>query len=207
MAAKGYTSKTALEDYILQDIDGAYATQIDEYIEAAERIIDADTGRNFKADSVASARVFDGDDSDILIIDDAVEIATVEVGQDSYGSSFQSISASGADRYFTEPENAALIGKPITRIALNARRFPAGRQNNRVTAKWGYSVAVPKDIKFVATVFVAGILNASRQGGDAIKSERIGNYTVTYNSDIGSDSWTDFEKAKSILASYRRYNI
>jgi hypothetical protein len=83
----------------------------------------------------------------------------------------------------------------------------SGKQNHRITGKWGYSETVPADIQFVATVFVGGILNQHRQGGDEIKSEKIGNYQVTYNTDNGSNSWADFAKAKEILDMYKRLLI
>lgn len=204
---KGYTDKEAIENYLLQSIVSDFDDQIDEWIVAIERTIDNITGRNFKADTVASARVYDGDGEDNILIDDAVQVTKVETGLDSYGGQFFEISASGADRYFLEPANYAALGRPIRKISLSARVWPEGRQNNRITAKWGYSVEVPDDIKFVATVFVAGIANQHRQGGAEIKSEKIGNYQVTYNSDDGKNSWADFENAKAILESYRIINI
>jgi len=66
---------------------------------------------------------------------------------------------------------------------------------------------VPADIEFAATVFVAGVLNQHRQGGDQIKSESIGNYQVTYNTDKEGDSFGDFTRAKEILSAYTKLNI
>jgi hypothetical protein len=205
--AKGYTTKAKIENYILNDIDSSYDAQITLWIAGIENIIDKITGRNFIADSAASARVYDGDGEQDLLIDECVALTKVEVGNDSYGSSFSEVGATGADKYFTYPANAALKGVPIHKLTLNARTWPAGRQNNRITAKWGYSVAVPADIEFAATVFVAGILNQHRQGGDQIKTERIGNYDVTYNTDKEGDSFSDFTRAKEILAAYTKLNL
>jgi hypothetical protein len=207
MTPKGYTTEEIVENYILQDIDPTYSTTIDDIIAGVEKTIDMLTGRNFIADTEASARLYDGDGSQELLIDDAIEITTVEVGTDSYGGTFQEVSASGSDRYFKYPINASERGVPITKIMLSAHRFAEGNQNNRITAKWGYSETCPADIQFVATVFVAGILNQQRQGGDQIKSEKIGNYQVTFNTDNGNDSWGDFERAKDILDSYAKLNI
>lgn len=207
MSAKGYTDLTALQNYGLVDVDGAFASQIDEWIEAAEGIIDLETGRNFKADTAATARFFDGNGETELIIDDAIEITTVEVGTDGYGGAFETIANSGSNRYFTDPANHVALKIPVTKLTLAARRFYAGKQNVRVTAKWGYSAAVPKDIKMAATVFTFGIMNQNRQGGNEIKSERIGNYTVTYNSEAGKNSWADFENAMDILTKYKRYYL
>lgn len=207
MAVKGYTTEAKVENYILNEIDSSFSAQISSWIEGVERIIDQITGRNFKADDTATTRVYDGDGEAELLIDDAVAVTKVEVGQDSYGSTFEEISATGSDRYFLEPNNYAARGVPIRKVSLSARCFPKGKQNNRITAKWGYSAAVPADIEFAATVFLAGILNQHRQGGDQVKSEKIGNYQVTYNTDKGNDSWGDFAEAKAILEAYRRINI
>lgn len=207
MSAKGYTDEAAVENYLLQDISASFSSQIDAWIEGIENIIDQVTGRNFIADSEASARVFDGDGEQDLIVDDCVAVTKVEVGNDDYGGTFTEVSSSGSDRYFLEPANAQSLNQPVpyTKIVLRSRYWAEGKQNNRVTAKWGYSAEVPADIKFAATVFLAGVLNQQRQGGDEIKSERIGNYTVTYNSDRGGNSFADFEKAKMILDSYKKY--
>jgi len=207
MSAKGYTTKQAIENYMLTEIDDSFDSQIDAWIASVERIIDNYTGRNFKADSTASARVYDGDGTEELIVDECVQVTKVEVGNDTYGDSFSEILSTGSDKYFTYPANATARMVPIHKISLSARCFPAGQQNNRVTAKWGYSVATPEDITFAATVFVAGIANQSRGGGDEIKSESIGAYSVTYNSDKGSNSWADFERAQQILDQYKRLNI
>ncbi len=210
MAAKGYTTEVKVEQYGLIDIDASYATQVDEWIESVENIIDDITGRTFIADEEASTRLFDGNGSRKLLIDDAAAVTLVEIGNDSYGGAFQTIPATGANRYFLEPTNGKNnSGKPVpyTSIVLNANHFVTGRQNQRITAKWGYSVEVPREIEFVATVFVFGIVNQQRQGGNSVKSERIGNYQVTYNSENGRDSWGDFERAMEILDTFKRHYL
>lgn len=208
MSAKGYTTKTKIENYILQNIDSSFDTQIDNWIAGIEKTIDKYTGRNFIADTVASARVYDSDgETPTLLIDDCISVSKVEVGDDAYGSAFTEIESSGSDRYFLEPNNYLSKGYPISRIVLASRLWTAGKQNNRITAKWGYSESVPKDIEFACTVFVAGIINQSIPGGDQIKSEKIGNYQVTYNSEDGNNSFADFKNAMSILDSYKNLEI
>lgn len=204
MAAKGYTTEAKVENYTLTDIDASFSTQMGEYIETVENHIDLVTGRNFIADSVASARVYNGDGEQELLIDDCIEITKVEAGNDDYGASFTEVSSSGADRYFTEPINAAAKGVPFHKLMLRARRWITGIQNHRVTAKWGYSAACPADITFAATVLVAGIINAQRKDQKEIASEKIGNYSVSYASEKEK---SDFEQAKAILQKYTRLHI
>jgi hypothetical protein len=90
---------------------------------------------------------------------------------------------------------------PIYGLEFSARDWTMGVQNNRITAQWGYSVAVPSDIAFAATVFVAGIINY-RNEPSAKQSEKIGNYAVTYGE--GSSSWADYQSAMAILNKYAK---
>ncbi len=208
MSAKGYTTEADIENYMLTDIDPSFATQLDGWITSVEKIIEQITGRVFIADATASARFFSGSGERALIIDDAAVITLVEAGQDDYGGTFMTIPSSGATRYFAEPANATAEKVPVTRLLLNGSVWTEGIQNHRVTAKWGFSLAVPDDIKMAATIFVAGIINQnSNTGSDAIKSERIGNYQVTYNSDNGMNSFADFERAIATLDAYKRYYL
>lgn len=206
MASKGYTNKAEVEDYILQNIASAFNLRIDGWIEGVEDFIDNLTGRNFIADNTASARLFDGDGEQDIIIDDCIAVTLVEQGNDDYGNSFTEIGASGADRYFLDPPNYLAKGFPITKITLRSRTWPAGKQNNRITAKWGYSATVPADIKFATTVLVGGILNQHRGGGDKIKQEKIGNYTVAYDMN-DADALADYKEALKILNSYKKFLI
>lgn len=204
MSAKGYTTEAVIENYLLQNIDSSFSSQIDKWIESVEQIIDKMTGRNFIADSEATARLFDGDGTQELLIDECIEITKVEVGNDDYGSSFTEVAATGADRYFKDPPNYEVKGLPVYKLTLRSREWIDGKQNHRVTAKWGFSASVPKDIEFAATVFVAGIINQEHlQGNSEVKSESIGNYSVTYNTDNGGNSWADFQKAMEILNNYK----
>ena len=207
MAQKGYTDKAAIQNYMLKDIDASFDGTIDEWIEGAENTIDLLTGRNFIADQAATVRYFSGDNEKELIIDDCVEITLVELGQDDYGGTFQTVDPTGSSRYFAEPVNAIAKKMPFTKLVLRATRWTAGKQNHKVTAKWGYSAAVPADIKRAATIIVAGIINQNSPGGEEIKSERIGNYQVTYNSEKGNNSVADYDEMKLTLDSYKKYLI
>jgi hypothetical protein len=207
MAAKGYTTEADIENYMLKDIDPSFSSVIDEWIEGAEETVDLITGRNFIADAAATVRYFDGDNEKSLLIDDCVEITKVELGQDDYGGTFQEIAATGPSRYFADPVNAIALGQPFTKLTLRATRWTAGKQNHKITAKWGYSVEVPKAIKRATTIIVAGIINQNTPGGEEIKSERIGNYQVTYNSEKGNNSVADYEEMLRILDQYKKYYL
>lgn len=184
MAKKGYTDKTTIENYLLSEVDSTMDDQIDSWIEAMENHIDKETGRNFVADSAASERLYDGDGDREIFIDDCVEIEKVEID--------------GVEiDYFAYPANET----PKISIAREYGKFTRGRQNIAVTAKWGYSVAVPADIKFACTVLVAGIINNAADTGGEVKSMSMGEYSVTYKD---AKQTSDFDNVKKILANYRR---
>ena len=194
MASKGYTDQDAIENYLLQTIDGSFLNQLDEWIEAAENHIDLITGRNFIADVAASARLFEGKCSNKMPIDECVAVTTVEQG-DTYGESFTAIDAADYQLlpYNDTPKNA-----------IGLKRTGWGLGVHRITAKWGYSVAVPADIKFAATVLVGGIIWNQLYPDGMKKSETIGNYSVSYKDEKGD---ADYDKAMEILQARKRITL
>lgn len=202
---KGYTTKQEIQNYLMQTIDSSFNSQIDNWICAAEKYIEQFTSRVFIADLSASARLFDGLNGEAILIDDCVAITKVEVGNDRYGESFAEIPASGAGRYIKLPNNNESQGVPIRKILLTAGVWSEGIQNHRITAKWGYSVAVPDDIKWAATILASGICIPGITGNiGGIKSEKIGEYSVSYNTE---SQQVDYDKAVEILKSYQKINI
>ena len=198
MASKGYTTKVAVENYTLTTIDNSFDSQIDDWISAVETQIEQITGRVFVADAVASARRYNGDGSREIRIDDAVEITQVRVGDTIYTA--DESGDGDEDEYTLYPAN----GLPKNQIWLDGAYFSKGAKNVKVTAKWGYSVAVPADVKFAATVMVAGIINFANSAEGEVQSMSIGRYSVTYKTD---QEKKDYMKAADILATYKRMGI
>src|SRR4051794_16038281 len=125
-----YTDEVSIENYLLTDIDASFSSQITAWIAAMSAHIEQYTGRIFVADSLATARLFEGTNSQKLLIDDCVAVTIVEVG-DTYGDSFTTIDT--AD-YQLMPYNDL----PKTCIGLKRRNWGVG--THRITAKWGYSI-------------------------------------------------------------------
>lgn len=199
-----YTTKAKLENFLNKSI----TEDVDTYLLAADRLIDQLTGRNFKADTIASARLFDGDGSCWLLIDDCIDVSKVEIGNDSYGGSFTEIDEGGSTGYFLYPKEISGAIEPFYKIVLMGNRFGSGLQNHKITAKWGYSELPPADIVMAATILAAGMYNAERGGGSgAVKSESIGNYSVAYDIGASSGSWADFKQALMILQTYKKVAI
>jgi hypothetical protein len=192
---KGYTNLQEIQNYLLITIDSSFYTQINGWIEAVESYIDKMTGRNFVADAAASVRKYDGDGSNILLIDDCVAITKVEVDDEEIVPD-----SSTEEGYFAYPTNEL----PKTKLETDGSLFGSGRQNIEVTAKWGYSVAVPADIKQAATIFVSGIINFSDEGKGEVQSESIGAYSVSYKTSQERD---DFNRAIDTLKNYKKFTF
>lgn len=192
---KGYTTRQSIENYLLITIDPSFYNQVNEWIEEIEKYIDTKTGRNFLADSIATARLYDGDDTRELLIDDCVSISELKIDGDVIANT----------EYNIYPENAVAKGIPITQLKLIGSIFPSyPEQINSVKAKWGYSVTPPKDIQTVATVLVAGIINYSLNADGEVQSETIGRYTVSYKTE---KNWQDFNRVDEILKYYKKFTF
>lgn len=189
---KGYTTRQEIENYLLITIDSSFYAQVENWIAEIEKYIDKKTGRNFVADSVASEKVYDGYNEPTLVIDDCVDVTEVKIGDDD-------ALVEGSDEdYVLYPANDL----PKTRIKLIGSLFPSGDQNVHVTGKWGYSAAVPDDIKMIATVLVAGIINYSLNAEGEVQSMSIGRYSVTYKSE---KQWQDFDRIAEVIKYYKKY--
>lgn len=202
MGDKNYTTEAKVNTFLGITVSSGV---LDNIILSVQDFIERYTGRIFKADSGASARSYDGDGTQDLIIDDCVEITKVEKGDNFYADSYTTILSTGTNRYYTMPVNNSALELPIRKLHLRSMYFVKGFQNHRITAKWGYSAAVPSDIGQVATFLVASIYKCGRSksiGG--VKSERIGDYAVSFGSD-GEQS--EYKKMIGILDNYVKHLI
>lgn len=192
MANKGYTSKTLVESYLQTTISTSFNTQFDTWLGAIELFIDKLTGRSFKALATAAIYVFDGNGKSELLIDDCISVSKLEVDD----VEIEETNDDGTKNWYLYPANVERKYK----IKLVGGYFATGTQNVAVTAKWGYSAAVPADVQMAATILLAGLSN-SGDPSQSKRSETIGNYSVSYDSDRG---WTDFDQAIKILKGYRK---
>lgn len=184
------TTIEKLESYLLITIDEDFKPRVEEFIDAVTAYIERYTGRTFTADTVATARMYDGNNSDQLFIDDAVEVTEVKIKD----------TVLDADDYVLYPSNRL----PKTRIILPYKYFYVGNQNITVTAKWGYGENIPDDLSFAATLLVADIINAAdTNDSNTISSETIGRYSVSYVTD-NSKGTPEALQAHKIIKLYRR---
>jgi len=116
---------------------------IESKIEAISRLIDEETHRRFWKNSVAEARFFSPEYSDLLYTFDIVSITTLKTDED--GDRVYERTWATTD-YDLEPENAALDGKPYTAIRTSPNgsySFPVARRGVEITGIFGWN-AVPK---------------------------------------------------------------
>lgn len=182
---KGYTNQASV-----QSLAGDTTLTISNaQIEMAEAFVDNFTGRNFIADSVASLRYYDGDNSASLMIDDCVAISKLEFWD---GSGWVEI---------TDYDKYPINKLPYNMIYLDTGYFLNGIGNYRVTAKWGYSVAVPADVGLASSMFILSTLGFKNIVQD-IKSENLGTYSVSYG-----DGTIGENRIKAILMPYKKISL
>lgn len=182
-----YTDITAVENLLLVDIDPSFHTQVEGWIEAMSRYCDRISNRILFRDE-AETYTYDGNNQKILLIDDCCEISSVLV----HGNEV-------LDEIHQYPQN-----KNYASRLYYENIFPQGKGNVSVTGIQAMHSELPEDIKYACTVLVAGICRnqlLEQKGG---KTEKIGNYSVTYNT---PEEEAATITAKNTLSSYRRIAI
>jgi hypothetical protein len=136
-----YATLTLLKD-ALGITDTARDDLLNQALVTASRSADAHTGRRFYADTSASTRTWPARgrvardaDGELLLVDDIASTTDLVV---ETGDGTTWTAASG---YWTDPDNALALGRPITGIRLNTE----ARGRVRVTARWGWP-AVPDQV-------------------------------------------------------------
>lgn len=196
---KGYTDKTKIEELLKETID----RDLDDIILMVQKYIENKTNRIFSACDTASIRYFDGNGSDVLEIDECIEITKVENGDDYYGDSFTEIESTGDIRYYTEPYNEL----PIDKLRLRGDLWTLGKKNVRITAKWGYSEEVPDDIVWLATYLSAMFYKQQTNVAGGVQSETVGSYSVSYSLDALITGSDEKNKIMEILNYNKKYEF
>ena len=212
MTTRPYTTPAKVAAFL--GLDEYEDEQFDGAIGAATAIIEGLTDRVFMAPEEAEAIYLDSTGAGILDIPEAIEVTEVAVG-DGYGE-WEVLAPSELGGWYTRPRVTA----PFKQVEYRGGAFPRGRGTIRLTGRFAYSEVPPDDIAYAATVIAAGVYNGTQPGsttttaGGAVKSESIGNYSVTYESSgstttggARSDGWSAFESVKGILERYRRYAL
>ena len=177
-----YTTKSAVENYLNKEIDEAIDAQLDAYIEAMSEYIDSFVGYPlYQAED--SERLYDGSGSRSQHIDRVHGTIVVKIGDEVVEP-------------IQQPYN-----KPVKQgLVFRDSYFPADLGNVSVTGKHSMCAELPEQIAWACTVLVAMIVQQVDEQREGVKSEKIGDYTVTFADEAQR---TDYDRAKEILASYR----
>lgn len=188
------TNQTAIENYMLIDIDASFASQLNSWIDAVTKYIEGVTNRRIIADATDTEYLYDGTNKHSMMVDDFVSITSIEIIDDRDTDARTDIT----DDCYYYPANET----PKWKIEYTSL-FPRGRQNIAITGKRGFTTqaGLPADLELAATIFVAGIINYSNSHSGEVKSESIGRYSVTYTTDAEKE---DYAMAMETLKGYRR---
>ncbi|MFW6173526.1 MAG: hypothetical protein ACOC5T_07270 [Elusimicrobiota bacterium] len=191
-----YTTKEKIEAYLGETI----STTLTDYIQAVTNWIDLYTGTTFEAET--GTKLYDGLGGKEIITDDFINLTKIEI-LDRDGDILHTLDSD--DDWYLYPANSDVKN----RIVINSANAPISvfykrNQNVKVYADFGYSEDVPDDIALAATILVGNILKDNDVDLKDKKSEKIGNYSVTYK-DI--EAVSERLKVNSILDHYKRFLI
>ncbi len=178
-----YTTISQVKNYTLLNWESSWDTQVESWIEQMTKFIENYTQRVFEG--VSEERVFDGAGGVNLMVDDLLEVYTLQIDD---------VEIDSAD-YKLYPANTT----PYYKVYYGGG-FSMGKQNIVVDGVWGYSLETPLDIEYACTVLVAGIIQNQKRLSGEKKSETIGNYRVDYS----DKQIKDFEMAKYTLDFYKK---
>ena len=186
--AREYTSIEEISNYLTLNIDENFESQLEKWIEAMSDYVSNYTNREWSVTEVET-RLYTGNNTNNISIDEAISIVSVEMGGDDITD---------------DVESYPLNSLPIRRLFYRNGIFLKDYGNIAVEGIFGASSTIPEDIRFITTVLVAGIILAQTQQEGEVKSEKIGNYSVTYDTESQK---SDYEMAKQMLNVRRKLVI
>lgn len=155
----GYCTLTELRGWVGSPNDHTEDdTRLEESVESASRYIDDLCGRRFYANSVDETRYYTASSAGRLTnqdgLDDIYSITTLKTDSDEDRTYEETWAATDYD---LSPYNAALDGKPYTRIDTapdGDYEFPTHAKGVQIVGKFGWSAA-PKVVKRATLILAA----------------------------------------------------
>jgi hypothetical protein len=187
-----YTTATKVREYT--SVGSMTDEVIEGYIAVASKEMDRLADRKLGVDELESGdeapyAYYNGNGEAELAIDDVFDIEEVALG-DEYGENFSAMA-----NVIKYPKVA-----PHNKLLARSGYFAKGVQNVRVKGMFGLFETIPADLEFACTVITAGMINNKNSAGE-IKSESIGNYSVSYVTDSQGQ---DYKQAIDTIATYRK---
>lgn len=197
------TNESKIEKYMMIDIDSSFSSQITDWINAVELYINNYTGIEDGFESASSIKYFNGNNEREIIIDKCTEITTIEVLEADGGDVEWTLTEGMESDYITFPYNKTPIFKLILRPSAQIGSWYKGNKRIKITAHWGQSSSVPKDIELAATMLVSSIIEKGLRGGK-VGSESLGDYSISY---VDIDDSAQVLGVKRILDKYKIFKL
>lgn len=137
-------------------------------VRSASRHVENHCNRTFVvpgANDAPTTRYYTPQTGEVILIDDLVELVTLETDQDGDGVFERSWTEN--TEFFLEPLNSAADGRPYTRLALNtywpSQSFPSwSRRSVKLTGKFGWPL-VPDEVPESVTILATRYLRRKRE--------------------------------------------
>jgi len=197
-----YTTKGKIQNYLAVDINDSLDSQLADWISAVEIYIDNFTGKSFE-ETADEIRYFDGNGKSEIQIDDFISITSVEILQLNSTDVDYTLTEGQASDYITYPYNDIPKYRLQMTTSSQIGTFLKGEKRIKITATWGHSSTVPKDIELAATMLVSSIIEKGMKGG-TIMSESLGDYSVSF---ANIDTLSSSVGVKEILSKYKIWEL
>lgn len=178
-----YTTKQAVENYIEQQISNDFTTQLEAYISAMSEYCDQLAGYPIYRDT-ETTHLYDGNGRQDMVIGPVHSITEVKVNDE-----------------VVTPLQVPYNSDIKTQLKGS---FPHGQANVEVTGKYSLTKTLPEQVTHACTVFVGILLKQVKDQRGGVKSEKIGEYSVTFMSD---QERLDYQQAKETIKAYRRISF
>lgn len=206
--SREYCSIEEIENYMSITIESSFTSQVKIWIQWMTEYIEVQTGRVFIADASNSEKIYEVNLQRSVSVGGYLASPT-ELVVNEFVNTSTAVITLVIDGTEVSSKNillypATVEDLPKNRIALTKDSglvFTKGEQNINLEAKWGYSIAVPGDIKFAAIVLVAGMINESWSSEGEMSSITLGRYTMSFKD---KKQLKDFERTKEILKMYTK---
>jgi len=183
-----YTTQTQIENHLGRVLTANEAGNVAMLISGISKLVESYTGRKFVADTEASDRYYDIENSQELFIDDFQELTEVAVEPTfSLGEATETLLVEGTD-FIVYPLN---LTNDIT--CYSSLRFVSpylrAPRRFRVKAKWGSTSTCPDEITQIVTQLVALVF----ANPENLQLENIENYQRAWDRPVsaGVNSYAD----------------
>lgn len=115
-------------------------------INAAYSRLTHETQRQFLPDQTASVRYYPGSGTGKMVVDEYIDVTQVQFLYAPLATGIDVTRYVEVDRKHVPKTEIEIYQGPTHAVGEIIDRFPEGRSNIEVTAKWGYAANIPQDV-------------------------------------------------------------